>query len=187
MTSKEYIIEFERKIKEYKFINLVKNKEKNKLIYDIEGMDVNDHYIPYIKFIFFFNSDMTEFAESSLLYSDGHDIKTIAIADVKDIFETIIKDDFINLYSDFIFNFIDNINKVSKDILFDNFKQVSSTNKYIIPVDKKYLSFELESINTKHLIQINVSLSNMIFNNNEYVIDDINKVYEYIIKNINKQ
>lgn len=190
---KQTLISFEKILKKSSLINVSKgkynalnmkgSKDKN-IVYDIEGLNYENFYIPYIKIIFMLNSDFTEFSENRVLVSGGNDYTAYDL-DINTIFNNIKNDKFIQKYSDFVVNGLSKINKITKDP-FTALEQTMDENG-IRPIDNKFSFFKLSKIDREY--NFNISVYNGItveIEGNKKTVNSFDDIFIFLVKIIDK-
>lgn len=130
---KQIVIDFENIIKKHKVLMFDKIWEKIdkdwKLIYNLNGLIVNNIYYANVKIIFWLDSKKEKITENVMtyLYTFSCDYKSITITTVEETFNQILE--FLNTekthkeLSDFIVDGTDKFNKELKDKNIDDFVQ----------------------------------------------------------------
>jgi len=129
----QILIDFENIIKKYKVLKFDKVWEKYdsnfKLIYNIEGLVIDNKFYPVVKVIFWLDSKKENITENVItyLYSLACDYKSITITTIEETFNNIIKlldnETTNKQLSDFVINGTGNFNKEIREQKINNFIQ----------------------------------------------------------------
>lgn len=194
INAKEFLISFENVLKKSTLINISKGKYRSSnkikkdnwnIIYDIEGMNYNNFYIPYVKIIFIMNKDITEFTEKSVIISNGRDYLTSDI-NIEKIFETITTDKLTKEYSNFVVDGLIYINKHTDDPFISLEQKMDESG--IQSIDNKHSFFTLSRMDIDYSFVINIKNGiNVECNNENKTVKTFNDVFNFLIKIIDKK
>lgn len=191
---KQTLISFENILKKSSLINVSKGKynalnmkgtkDKN-IVYDIEGLNYDNFYIPYMKVVFMLNSDFTEFSENRVLLSGGDDYTAYDL-DIDKIFDNIKNDKFVQTFSDFVVNGLVKINKLTEDP-FTSLEQKMDDNG-VRPLDNKFSFFTLSKIDSEYNFSISYYNGiNVEIDGNKKTVNSFDDVFSFLIKIIDKK
>lgn len=190
----EEIIEFENIIKKYKslFFDKVWEKHKDiwKLIYNIQGLVVDNKFYSNLKIIFWYNNDKTELSENviTFLYSQNCEYRTIKISNIslniKAILNMIYNEETNKYLSDLIIGGVDPFNKLIKDNGINDFIQ---TIEFIphgnVSCIQTIFKFDLVSNTDTYTFMIKFieDKMNLLYSDTEIQIDK-NQLYKELIR-----
>lgn len=184
MTAKETIIEFENALKDLIFVTISKRKEKDsngwKLVYELEGIDIEEIYIPFLKVVFFMNNDMGDFTESTYLIDYGLDVITKTLGDsalvsLKDVEK-------LNEFDVFFKNAVNEFNQMFEDP-FISITQIEGNDS--LNTETKYLNFVLSRVNEEYEFSLKADFTEIIYDNVIYKITSLKEIYKIIKQQLN--